>query len=159
MKPTMKALSVVLAFAVLGMSLPDAANAGKARETVAKILKFVKDHRKPGTLPSPTPKPPPNPGPTPTSTPTPTPTPHPTPTPTPTPPPTPPTPPPPPTPTHTPTPTPTPPHPTTHAQVPGTVAYDIEEAMAQWLVAYGPVSVGVDAMTQLWYAVSVRMLV
>lgn len=37
MKPTMKALSVVLAFAVLGMSLPDAANAGKARETVAKI--------------------------------------------------------------------------------------------------------------------------
>ena len=60
MKPTMKALSVVLAFAVLGMSLPDAANAGKARETVAKILKFVKDHRKPGTLPSPTPKPPPN---------------------------------------------------------------------------------------------------
>ena len=29
MKPTMKALSVVLAFAVLGMSLPDAANAGK----------------------------------------------------------------------------------------------------------------------------------
>ena len=62
MKPTMKALSVVLAFAVLGMSLPDAANAGKARETVAKILKFVKDHRKPGTLPSPTPKPPPKSG-------------------------------------------------------------------------------------------------